>query len=77
MTGWRVGFIGAPTWIAQACNKIQGQITSGIGFTYNFNHFKPLENIKPLIIRLDIPFFLNRPPASDDDFRNSSSSLYV
>ena len=28
MTGWRVGFIGAPTWIAQACNKIQGQITS-------------------------------------------------
>ena len=28
MTGWRVGFIGAPSWIAKACNKIQGQITS-------------------------------------------------
>ena len=28
MTGWRVGFIGAPEWIAKACNKIQGQITS-------------------------------------------------
>ncbi|MEO9964499.1 MAG: pyridoxal phosphate-dependent aminotransferase [Reichenbachiella sp.] len=28
MTGWRVGFIGAPTWIAKACNKIQGQVTS-------------------------------------------------
>ncbi len=28
MTGWRVGFIGAPLWIAKACNKIQGQITS-------------------------------------------------
>ena len=28
MTGWRVGFIGAPHWIAKACNKIQGQITS-------------------------------------------------
>ncbi len=28
MTGWRVGFIGAPTWIAKACNKMQGQITS-------------------------------------------------
>ena len=28
MTGWRVGFIGAPMWIAKACNKIQGQITS-------------------------------------------------
>lgn len=29
MTGWRVGFIGAPEWIARACNKMQGQITSG------------------------------------------------
>lgn len=28
MTGWRVGYIGAPTWIAKACNKMQGQITS-------------------------------------------------
>ena len=28
MPGWRVGFIGAPLWIAKACNKIQGQITS-------------------------------------------------
>jgi aspartate aminotransferase len=29
MTGWRIGYIGAPTWIAQACTKMQGQITSG------------------------------------------------
>ena len=29
MTGWRVGFIGAPLWIAKACSKIQGQVTSG------------------------------------------------
>tara|TARA_B100000989_G_scaffold159944_1_gene119428 strand:+ start:13 stop:1212 length:1200 start_codon:yes stop_codon:yes gene_type:complete len=28
MTGWRVGYIGAPEFIASACNKIQGQITS-------------------------------------------------
>ena len=28
MTGWRVGYIGAPEYIASACNKIQGQITS-------------------------------------------------
>jgi len=28
MTGWRLGYIGAPKWIAAACNKIQGQITS-------------------------------------------------
>ena len=29
MTGWRIGFIGAPAFIARACNKMQGQITSG------------------------------------------------
>jgi len=29
MTGWRIGYIGGPEWIAKACNKIQGQITSG------------------------------------------------
>ncbi|MCH7785665.1 MAG: pyridoxal phosphate-dependent aminotransferase [Bacteroidetes bacterium] len=29
MTGWRIGYIGAPEWIARACNKMQGQMTSG------------------------------------------------
>jgi len=29
MTGWRLGYIGAPAWLASACNKMQGQITSG------------------------------------------------
>ncbi|MFT4698793.1 MAG: aspartate aminotransferase [Flavobacteriaceae bacterium] len=29
MTGWRIGYIGGPDWIARACNKMQGQITSG------------------------------------------------
>lgn len=29
MTGWRIGYIGAPTDIARACNKMQGQMTSG------------------------------------------------
>ena len=29
MTGWRIGYIGAPQWIAKACTKMQGQITSG------------------------------------------------
>ena len=29
MTGWRIGYIGGPDWIAKACNKMQGQITSG------------------------------------------------
>ena len=29
MTGWRIGWIAAPQWIAAACNKLQGQYTSG------------------------------------------------
>ena len=29
LTGWRMGYIGAPLWIAQACTKVQGQFTSG------------------------------------------------
>ena len=29
MTGWRIGFLGGPEPIARACNKMQGQITSG------------------------------------------------
>lgn len=28
MTGWRVGYIAAPKWVADGCNKVQGQITS-------------------------------------------------
>ncbi|MFA6924969.1 MAG: pyridoxal phosphate-dependent aminotransferase [Bacteroidales bacterium] len=28
MTGWRIGYIGAPKWLAQACEKLQGQFTS-------------------------------------------------
>lgn len=29
MTGWRIGYLGAPLWIAKACTKLQGQFTSG------------------------------------------------
>ena len=29
MTGWRIGYIGAPEFIAKACTKMQGQVTSG------------------------------------------------
>jgi len=30
MTGWRIGYIGGPLWLAKACNKLQGQFTSGV-----------------------------------------------
>ncbi|MEZ4951194.1 MAG: pyridoxal phosphate-dependent aminotransferase [Saprospiraceae bacterium] len=29
MTGWRLGYMGGPAWLASACSKIQGQFTSG------------------------------------------------
>lgn len=29
MTGWRIGYIGGPEWIAKGCTKLQGQVTSG------------------------------------------------
>jgi aspartate aminotransferase len=29
MTGWRLGYMAAPDWLAAACDKVQGQITSG------------------------------------------------
>lgn len=29
MTGWRLGYMGAPAWLASACTKVQGQSTSG------------------------------------------------
>lgn len=29
MTGWRLGYMAGPKWLADACNKVQGQITSG------------------------------------------------
>ncbi len=39
---------------------------AGIGFTYTFDNFEPLENVKPIVIRFDLPLFLNRAPADDD-----------
>lgn len=29
MTGWRLGYMGGPQWLVSACNKVQGQVTSG------------------------------------------------
>jgi aspartate aminotransferase len=43
MTGWRIGYIGAPLWIAQACEKMQGQFTSG---TSSISQMASLEAVK-------------------------------
>jgi len=41
MTGWRIGYIGAPLWIAKACNKLQGQFTSGVCSIAQVPHWLP------------------------------------
>lgn len=48
MTGWRLGYIGAPKWIADACNKMQGQITSGAtAFGQKAAAYALLSDMKP------------------------------
>lgn len=39
---------------------------AGIGFTYTHKHWGPLERISPLVIRLDLPLLLNRPPYNEE-----------
>ena len=39
---------------------------AGIGFTYTHRNWGPLETISPLVIRFDLPLFLNRPPYGEE-----------
>jgi aspartate aminotransferase len=43
MTGWRVGYMAAPTWIAKACDKLQGQMTSA---TSSISQYATIEAMK-------------------------------
>jgi aspartate aminotransferase len=50
MTGWRLGYIGAPKFIAEACNKIQGQVTSGAAsFSQKAGAEALMSDLKPTI----------------------------
>ena len=42
MTGWRVGYIAAPKWIADGSNKVQGQITSAMSCNSFFEKTEPV-----------------------------------
>ena len=59
MTGWRIGYIGAPDWIARACNKMQGQITSGANCIAQRATITALEN-PPSKIKYMIDAFKER-----------------
>lgn len=59
MTGWRLGYIGAPKVIADACNKVQGQFTSG---TCSITQKAAIAAMKadPLVLKDMIAAFNNR-----------------
>ena len=59
MTGWRIGYIGAPDWIARACNKMQGQITSGANCIAQHATITALEN-SPSKIKYMVDAFKKR-----------------
>ncbi len=59
MTGWRIGYIGAPDWIARACNKMQGQITSGANCIAQRATITALEN-SPSKIKYMVDAFKER-----------------
>lgn len=59
MTGWRIGYIGAPKEIARACNKMQGQITSGANCIAQRAVITALE-ADPSIVQYMIDEFKNR-----------------
>ncbi len=59
MTGWRIGYIGAPEWIARACNKMQGQITSGANCIAQRATITALEN-SPSKIQFMVDAFKKR-----------------
>ncbi|GEQ87057.1 aminotransferase [Patiriisocius marinistellae] len=59
MTGWRIGFIGAPEYIARACNKMQGQVTSGANCIAQKATIVALEN-PPSKIQYMVDAFKNR-----------------
>ncbi|MBT8263561.1 MAG: pyridoxal phosphate-dependent aminotransferase [Bacteroidia bacterium] len=59
MTGWRIGYIGAPEYIARACNKMQGQVTSGANCIAQRATIAALEN-PPSKIQYMVDAFRNR-----------------
>ncbi|NGX83655.1 pyridoxal phosphate-dependent aminotransferase [Aequorivita sp. KMM 9714] len=59
MTGWRIGYIGGPEWIARACNKMQGQVTSGANAIAQRAAITALEN-PPSKIKFMVDAFKER-----------------
>ena len=50
----------------EAFSKVRSD--AGLGFALTLNEWGPLQVVKPITLRLDLPFFLNRYPSIDDDY---------
>ncbi|AQY23081.1 Aspartate aminotransferase [Riemerella anatipestifer] len=59
MTGWRIGYSAAPQWLASACDKIQGQVTSGANTIAQIASITALE-MQPLELQPMIDKFKER-----------------
>ncbi|MGM5630115.1 pyridoxal phosphate-dependent aminotransferase [Apibacter raozihei] len=59
MTGWRIGYMGAPAWLTDACDKIQGQMTSGANCIAQMASITAVE-ADPSVINYMIDGFKNR-----------------
>ena len=49
----------------EAFSKVRSD--AGLGFALTLNEWGPLQMVKPITLRLDLPFFLNRYPSIDED----------
>ncbi|MDR1877044.1 MAG: pyridoxal phosphate-dependent aminotransferase [Flavobacteriaceae bacterium] len=59
LTGWRIGYMGAPKWLTDACDKIQGQMTSGANCIAQMASITAIE-ADPSVIDYMIEGFKNR-----------------
>ncbi|MBS1533612.1 MAG: pyridoxal phosphate-dependent aminotransferase [Bacteroidetes bacterium] len=59
MTGWRIGYIGAPEFIAKACTKMQGQVTSGANSIAQRATIAAVE-ADPVVLKDMVKAFYNR-----------------
>jgi aspartate aminotransferase len=59
MTGWRIGYMGAPKWLTDACDKIQGQMTSGANCIAQMASITAVK-ANPSVINYMIDGFKNR-----------------
>ncbi|MDA3780559.1 MAG: pyridoxal phosphate-dependent aminotransferase [Bacteroidales bacterium] len=65
MTGWRIGYIGASEWLAQACNKVQGQTTSGASSVSQMASIAALNSDNSSVIKMKDAFLRRRNLAMD------------